>query len=478
MAGLTLAAMVAALALVPAPAAAQADSGVAVRAVRFYRADGNQTKVRAFVQVPLDLMQPSVMGPDGVMSYRIAFVVRDSNGLKLLEDSWPQQHVRAGLREPGAFTVNMMEFHVLPGRYELEVTVEDSVSGRTSRAVEDIRGYADEPLASDLLLSPQIRAVTGDSMPSGSEWRAGQLMITSIADLRLTPFHASLYYFLEAYSDGQASGMMKVSVVGADGTVYLERPARPVQLAAGGGILLGDVDLEGLPGGQYRLDVTLEMPEDTVTRSAMFSMQGLQEAVAKEAERRAALRVTDEGYFASLDADSLDAYEEPLTYIAQSGELKPYSGDLSTAAKRNFLIRFWQKRDPDPSTPRNEAREQFYATVAYANQKFGEPGRSTRPGWKTPRGEIWAIYGKPDEQLERVKSGFAPTYEVWRYTRGRDRYFVFADRTGLGNYVLLQSNDLQHRGLPSWRDILGEDAVRDIGQFLGIDFYTGFTPGS
>lgn len=467
--------MLAALMMAPPPAvAAQADDAVAVRAIRFYRADGNQTRVRAFVQVPLSLMTPTVIGPDGFMSYRILVEVRDSSGLKLMEDAWPRQHVRAGLREPGAFTVNMMEFHVLPGSYELEVTVEDSVTGLSSRATAEISGFSSQPAASDLLLSPMIRSITDDSVPSGSEWRAGQVMITSIANLRLTPLRSTLYYYLEAYSDTAAAGTMQMTVSGTGGKVYLERPPRPVQLAAGGGILLGDLDLEGLPGGTYDLDVSLEFGGDSIRRAARFEMAGLQETVARAADQRQAMRITDQGFFDMVPADSLDKLEEPLFYLADGGELRPFEG-LSEQGKRNFLTRFWQKRDPDPATPRNEVRERFYAGIAYAEQAFGEPGRNARPGWKTPRGEVWARYGKPDEQLERIRMGNAPTYEVWRYTRVKDRYFVFADRTGLGNYVLLHSNDLDLRGLPTWRDILTEDAVRDIGQFLGVDFYTGFS---
>jgi hypothetical protein len=72
-----------------------------------------------------------------------------------------------------------------------------------------------------------------------------------------------------------------------------------------------------------------------------------------------------------------------------------------------------------------------------------------------------------------VPTGQAPPYDVWRYTRGRPRYYVFADRTGIGAYNLIQTNDLQETGIPTWREILTEDAVRDVGLFLGVDFYGG-----
>ena len=94
-------------------------------------------------------------------------------------------------------------------------------------------------------------------------------------------------------------------------------------------------------------------------------------------------------------------------------------------------------------------------------------------GWQTDRGRIYAKYGAPDDRLRRVQSGGAPPYEVWRYTRGRPRYFIFADRTGIGGYNLIHTNDLQENGIPSWQEVLTPDAVRDIGQFLGQDFLGG-----
>jgi hypothetical protein len=74
--------------------------------------------------------------------------------------------------------------------------------------------------------------------------------------------------------------------------------------------------------------------------------------------------------------------------------------------------------------------------------------------------------------LRRPSGGTLP-YEVWRYTRGRSRYYVFADRTGIGAYNLLKTNDLEEPSFPGWREILKEDAVQDIGRYVGVDFYSG-----
>jgi GWxTD domain-containing protein len=140
------------------------------------------------------------------------------------------------------------------------------------------------------------------------------------------------------------------------------------------------------------------------------------------------------------------------------------------------MVDFWKRRDPTPNTPVNETRQLFYDAVAYADKTFGEGGRASVPGWKTDRGRIYVKNGSPDEQLDRVQAGRSVPYQVWRYRRGRDRYYVFADRSnGIGIYQLVHSNDVKEIGVPNWREIVTQEGVADIGRFLGIDFFDGST---
>jgi GWxTD domain-containing protein len=189
--------------------------------------------------------------------------------------------------------------------------------------------------------------------------------------------------------------------------------------------------------------------------------------------RREAARESDEGYFATMTLEELQAAKDPLSYIAESSDrLGQFDDALSVGAKRKFLTEFWQRRDPDPATPRNEVREQFYAAVAFANENYRERGRAGRDGWRTDRGRVFARNGAPDEKVTRLASGRSPPYEVWHYTRGRGAYYVYVDPSRLDTYNLVCSNDLKETCRNDWREVLGEDAVTDIGNFLGIDFYT------
>ena len=454
----------------------QPDTDLILRAVRSYRAEGGRTEVNAFVQVPYLLMQPTTSGPEGRLSYRVEVRVTDSTGLKLLEQSW-QNQATAALRRPDAFAVDMVRFSLAPGRYRLEVAVVDSVSGRRAATGVDLEGFATAPAASDLLLSPQIRpTAAGDTVPRPAELRWGQMLVSAAARLDLTPLRPTAYYLLEAYSPTQASGTLRLRVADSTGKALITTAETPVQVPTGGGVLKGQLDLAGLPPGTYDMVAALELGGKTVERAADFTMAGLDETLEKDVVRREAAKSTDEGYFEAMSEEQLEQAKEPLVIVAQSGELNKWSKDLSLRAKRRFLVDFWKRRDQTPGTPVNEARQVFYEGVAYADKNFGEKGRVSAPGWRTDRGRIYVKFGSPDEQLDRVQAGRAVPYQVWRYRRGRDRYYVFADRSnGIGIYQLVHSNDVKEIGLPNWREIVTQEGVADIGRFLGVDFFDGST---
>ncbi len=454
----------------------QPDTDLILRAVRSYRAEGGRTEVNAFVQVPYLLMQPTTSGPEGRLSYRVEVRVTDSTGLKLLEQSW-QNQATAGLRRPDAFAVDMVRFSLTPGRYRLEVAVVDSVSGHRAATGVDLEGFASAPAASDLLLSPQIRpTAAGDTVPRPAELRWGQMLVAAAARLDLTPLRPTAYYLLEAYSPAQANGTLRLRVADSTGKALITTAETPVQVPMGGGVLKGQLDLAGLPPGSYDMVAALQLGGKTVERAAGFTMAGLDETLEKDVVRREAAKVTDAGYFEAMGQEELELAKEPLVIVAESGELSKWSKDLSLRAKRRFLVDFWKRRDPTPDTPVNEARRAFYDGVAYAEKHFGEKGRVSAPGWRTDRGRIYIKYGEPEEELDRVQAGRAVPYQVWRYRQGRDRYFVFADRSnGIGVYQLVHSNDVKEIGLPNWREIVTQEGVADIGRFLGIDFFDGNT---
>jgi GWxTD domain-containing protein len=448
----------------------QNDSGLVLRAVRFYRPDQNRTRVKGLVQIPFSMIQ-TASGSAGQLNYTVSVRVVDSTGLTLYQQSWRNRARAQGGSE--AYTVEIVDFAVAPGKYRLEVGVEDSVSGRKASGGIEVQALSGADGASDLLVAPEMRLATADdTVPRPGEFRTGNNLVTAAAQVVLTPLRASVYYLLEAYSDAGQNGTMSVAIRDSSGKTSIKTPEVPVSVAAGGSMLKGQLDLAGLPEGAYTMTASLNLGGRSIERSAAISMAGLGATLARDSASRQSDRVSDAGYFAGMSAEELEVAKAPLLYIAESGELSPWQAQLSLDAKRRFLASFWQKRDPTPGTMTNERRAAFYDAIAYANREYKEGGRKAVAGWRSDRGRIFARNGAPDDVMRRQNEGRAPPYEVWRYAKGKGSYYIFADRTGFGAYQLIFSSDLREPGIPSWSEVIGRKAVNDAGEFLGVDLFS------
>jgi len=149
-----------------------------------------------------------------------------------------------------------------------------------------------------------------------------------------------------------------------------------------------------------------------------------------------------------------DWLEKDVAYIITDEERKAFKKLQTDDERERFIEEFWRRRDPDPDTDVNEYREEYYERIAYANEHYA----SGIPGWKTDRGRIYIMYGKPDE-VETHPSGGA--YEREPYEGGGststypfERWFYrylpgvgagieieFVDPTGSGEYRIARNPD-------------------------------------
>ena len=96
--------------------------------------------------------------------------------------------------------------------------------------------------------------------------------------------------------------------------------------------------------------------------------------------------------------------DEDVVYIITDEERAAFKQLSNDEERDNFIEAFWQRRDPTPDTEENEYKEEHYQRIAYANEHFA----AGVPGWKTDRGRIYIVYGKPDEIDSHPSGG---TYE-------------------------------------------------------------------
>src|SRR3989442_14627633 len=155
------------------------------------------------------------------------------------------------------------------------------------------------------------------------------------------------------------------------------------------------VDWAGLQPGDYGFEVVVKGHDTTVTRRAPFRMGGM-ETVAMTAP------VAPPDIFTQLSEAQLDTLYGPLVYLMTSDEMGIYS-TLTVQGKRDFLRRFWAKRDPTPGTAVNELQVDFYSRIKEANRRFREGGPPEIPGCRTDRGRTLIKYGPPQERTQRPR---------------------------------------------------------------------------
>src|SRR5947207_1103601 len=92
--------------------------------------------------------------------------------------------------------------------------------------------------------------------------------------------------------------------------------------------------------------------------------------------------------------------DEDVAYIITDEEKAAFKALKTDEEREQFIEQFWLRRDPTPDTIENEFKEDHYSRIAYANERY----QSGKPGWKTDRGRIYILYGKPTE-IESHPSG-------------------------------------------------------------------------
>src|SRR2546422_253527 len=139
--------------------------------------------------------------------------------------------------------------------------------------------------------------------------------------------------------------------------------------------------------------------------------------------------------------------DEEVPYIITSEERASFRKLSTDDEREQFIEAFWERRSPNPGSPENEFKEEYYRRIAYANEHYA----SGIPGWKADRGRIYIMYGPPDENESHPSGGSYERppeegggttstfpFEKWRYRYiegiGNDINIEFVDPTMTGEY--------------------------------------------
>ena len=426
-------AVLAALAVVLAPAPAAQTGGPAVDLVTRRAEGGAQTagtsRLDVYVAVPHPALQFLARGGGFEAGYAATAQVYalDADGDRggVVATRTVARDVAAAdygsTQDPTAEDRAVIGLDVAPGRYLVRVTVEDEASGRTATTEQ---AHTVRPMArgavvlSDPLLlraepgAPESEPVVGGTVPTdaGAFWASFDVYTAAArSDLQVTTVVTERGGSRERPSFGALLGLTPRRAQD-----YGVAVTTPLAVGAGRTAAAVEVDADSLDVGDYTLTVRLE-----TRRGDLLA----------EAARPFAVRWTGlEGQVADVDR-AIDQ----LRYVAPAEVIASLRQAPTPDERYRRFLAFWARRDPSPGTVRNERMEEYYGRVASANRRYSQ-GRVS--GWNTDFGQIYVKFGEPDAVERRASTYGTRPVQVWRYY-GLGRQFIFADRTGSGEFQLV-----------------------------------------
>ncbi len=410
------------------------------RSVLTYKTEGDQTSAEFLVEA-------KVFDDDSVVQAR----------------NWRSRDV---IPDQADATMNMIipiinNFVLEPGTYTLEIKITD-LFGNEDR-IQRVRfpitlhSYAGGLILSDVQLASSIESDASENpfvkngykvMPNPSNLYGIGLPI--------------LYSYLEIYNlqpgttDKGQHYTVEYRITDDSGNEIKSYPDQQRTKPGTSSVAVNNLNVVTLVSGTYNLRVTVtdhETGESASTDRKFFVYR--QEDFAQGSASFQKVNVEpgqgspglDASRYDAMTEDELDIEFDVANYIADRDESKTWK-KLNMEGKREFIKEFWAKRDQTTGTPANEFKQEYLGRAQLANNMYR--GTFTK-GYKSDRGRVLLVYGKPDEIERYPGSSDAREYHIWHfYGIQGGIYFVFADKRNMSDLELVHSTARGELYDPDW----------------------------
>ena len=372
----------------------------------------DKSRIDIYVQVPYEELRFVKENDQYVARYDLALRLYGPSDQLEIERSWRETIQVKDFQQTGSmglYRLTQKSIDVVPGSYRLEILFRDEESDRQAQSKKTILvpDFHKDPVSlSDIMLV--------NRMTTSGEQKAVVPNIAGVLDDPVTEF----FVFFEIYHVPQRdSVLLRWKLFNAD-RKELVREERIEPTPEGRTQSFVHISGVKLTSGNY-----------LVTVEALEAKPGGDGAGVPLAITSRAFSVRSKDLPPTIT--DLDKAIDQLRYIASGTEIDSIREAPDESAKKQRFLEFWQRRDPDPQTARNELMEEYYDRVDYANKHFGH----YIEGWKTDMGMVFIRFGQP-ENVERHPFEYdSKPYEIWYYYQ-LNRQFIFVDETGFGDYRL------------------------------------------
>ncbi len=371
--------------------------------------------------------------------------------------AWRLQSTRKDTVQKLEKMVDQLRYEVEPGHYKIRLLARDASNPDNADSAEvevEVASTGTDAFGlSSIQLASQITRAPADKRDIFCK---STLRIIPNPDRFFGQDRPLLYYYVESYRLDRAltgtSYKTRCEIVDGSGRV-LENPRPRIRKkkVVPAGVDVGNINVSVLPSGTYFLKFSVldENDREIGTTSKKFYVYNPkidQVVIAKQKHADPLYQ-----YFQTLDAPLLDREYELITYIVRQQDRQIWESLTSVEAKREFLAAFWRARDPDPKTPENEMREEYFKRLEEANRRFRSYNRD---GWRTDRGRIYILYGPPDYIDRYPSTEDTKPYEIWTYNyvpgQGKAE-FIFADMNDLREFQLIHATPVGEIKNEDWK---------------------------
>jgi GWxTD domain-containing protein len=213
----------------------------------------------------------------------------------------------------------------------------------------------------------------------------------------------------------------------------------------------GKIIIDSLTSGSYNLKVSLvdTLKNVAVSNGKKFYIFNTPKTQMISTNQNDFLQ----SEYAAMTEKDVEAEFEKMTYIVNTQAEKRFESLNDLNDKRRFLYEFWKTKDVNPETRVLETKIAYMKRVNEANKFYKE---AYTEGWKTDRGRIYIIYGKPDDVERYPFESQNKSYEIWKYDSmegGGESVFIEIQHS-TGVYRLVHCTFRNELKNPEWEDQL------------------------
>lgn len=162
-------------------------------------------------------------------------------------------------------------------------------------------------------------------------------------------------------------------------------------------------------------------------------------------------------------------WQKEVDLIMTKAEKNVFKSLETEEDRKRFQESFWKVRDPDPETPQNEYKMEFYSRRQYAETNL--------EGANSDRGQIYILLGKPWEKKDFSAGERVVDCKLWTYkAEGRSdlpafMYLLFYRPQNFGRYRQF------HPGIHSALDIINPGLLLEItSKYEAYSFIRSYFP--